>query len=144
MNKHTRVAVILAPFLAIGGYIASGYYLDEKVREPRLLTLNQEAACDMSTIPCVLKATGLTFQLSHQNGQTTVTSSVGMATVTIAFVKSDGTEAAYPLTPADRKKTWTSATQYEQIRLASGLDTTIRLAATIENLTYIHQFKPGL
>ena len=144
MNKHTRLAVILAPFLAIGGYIASGYFLDDTVHAPRLLTLNQEAPCNMLSTPCVLNATGLTFQLSHENGETIVTSSVGMANIAIAFVGSDGKEAAYPLSPSDRQKKWKAATTYEQMRATFGADTSVRLAAKIENLTYIHEFKPGL
>lgn len=144
MNKHTKMAVLTAPFLAIGGYIASGYFLEKTVQAPRLLTLNQEAPCNMRDIPCVLKATGLTFQISDNGGETEVTSSVSMASITIAFVDRDGTESAYPLAPIDGPRTWTAATNYSQLRSISGTDITIRLAATVENLTYIHEFEPGL
>lgn len=144
MNKHTKMAILTAPFLAIGGYVASGYFLEKTVQAPRLLTLIQEAPCNMLDTPCVLKATGLTFQISDSGGNTEVTSSVGMASITIAFVDKDGTESAYPLLAAEGPRTWTATTNYSQMRSISGAEVTVRLAAKIENLTYIHEFKPGL
>ncbi len=144
MNKHSRMAVVIAPFLAIGGYVASGYYLDDQALEARILTLEQEDPCNMLDTPCVLNATGLIFQLSHESGKTTVTTSFNMETLTISFVGTNGTEAAYPLLATDRNKTWSAMTAYDEIHATSGVDTTVRLAATLKNLTYIHEFKPGL
>lgn len=55
-NRHVKLAVILAPLLAIGGYIMTGILLDEKIEEQpgtsKAMTLQPD--CHLLTDVCEL------------------------------------------------------------------------------------------
>jgi len=64
MSKHKIIAVLMAPFLAIAGYIAAGYFSDNEA-PMRALILEQE--CRLSANDCELKTLGLTVKLSSSD-----------------------------------------------------------------------------
>ena len=39
MNRHTKVALMVAPFLILGGYIASDFYLENKADQERVFNM---------------------------------------------------------------------------------------------------------
>ncbi len=55
-GRHVKLAVILAPLLAIGGYILTGIYLDEKIEEQPGITkaLMLQPDCHLLTGVCEL------------------------------------------------------------------------------------------
>jgi len=61
MSKHKVLAVLMAPFLAIGGYIIAGYFVDN---EPPMRAFVLEKECYLSKNKCVLKTLGLELKLS--------------------------------------------------------------------------------
>jgi len=61
MGKHKIIAFVMAPFLAIAGYIAAGYYAAEK--EPPMRVLLAENKCNISAGDCVLDTLGLKIKL---------------------------------------------------------------------------------
>lgn len=61
MSKHKILAILMAPFLAIGGYIAAGYFSETT---PPVRTLIIEDDCDLANNHCVLKTAGLQLELS--------------------------------------------------------------------------------
>lgn len=61
MSKHKTLAILMAPFLAIGGYIAAGYFTDN---ESMMRTLILEEECRLAANKCILKTPGLELSLS--------------------------------------------------------------------------------
>ena len=57
MNKHQKLAIIIAPFLIIGGYVAADYYAVAKERaelQGKAIQFDLEKPCDLHTTPCIL------------------------------------------------------------------------------------------
>jgi hypothetical protein len=72
MNRHLKIAFIVAPFLAIGGYAVMDqydYYQKKKLAKA-LYTLKAEGACVLSSGACVLKNESLTVSLSSAAAET--------------------------------------------------------------------------
>ena len=64
MSKHKIIAVLMAPFLAIAGFIAAGYFTDSEA-PMRAFILERE--CRLSENSCELKTLGLTVGLSSSD-----------------------------------------------------------------------------
>lgn len=64
MSKHKIIAVLMAPFLAIAGFIAAGYFADS---EAPMRALILETECRLSANDCELKTLGLTVKLSSRD-----------------------------------------------------------------------------
>jgi len=61
MGKHKLIAVVMAPLLAVAGYIAAGYYADSKESPMRVLVA--EKKCNISADDCVLDTLGLKIKM---------------------------------------------------------------------------------
>ena len=61
MNRDKKIAIYMAPFLAIAGYIGAGYWPDD---EPAMRTLVLQNECRLAENNCVLKTSGLELKLS--------------------------------------------------------------------------------
>lgn len=61
MSKHKIIAILMAPFLAIGGYIAAGYFASPG---PPMRTFVAEQGCDLVNNRCELQTPGLTLKVS--------------------------------------------------------------------------------
>jgi len=65
MGKHKIIAFVMAPFLAIAGYIAAGYYAADKEQPMRVLVA--ENKCNISAGDCVLDTLGLKIKLKSSS-----------------------------------------------------------------------------
>lgn len=61
MSKHKIIAILMAPFLAIGGFIVAGYFTENTTP---MRTLILERDCRLSENDCELKTLGLTINIS--------------------------------------------------------------------------------
>ncbi|MDH5484519.1 MAG: hypothetical protein OEY43_04710 [Gammaproteobacteria bacterium] len=68
MNRHKRMAILIAPFLAIGGYIAADYYYQGQQAEklPRLVSTGD---CRPVQKNCRLQAGDLALDISMDSLQ---------------------------------------------------------------------------
>lgn len=67
MNKHQKLAILIAPFLIIGGYVAADYYMlakQEAVLQQQIHRFELSAPCNLHTQYCHLKTGALELQLS--------------------------------------------------------------------------------
>lgn len=62
MSRHKLIVAVMVPFLAIGGYIAAGYYADDQ--PPPMRTLELQNECRLVGEACVLKSAGLELRIS--------------------------------------------------------------------------------
>lgn len=67
MNTHLKIAIGIAPFLLIGGWIAADYWDNAKQQPPQEIALTLKAPCHLSRNRCVLESAQLSLQLQSEN-----------------------------------------------------------------------------
>lgn len=143
MNRHTKLAIMVAPFLAIGGYIASDFYVKhEQESTEQFLKVDQQGPCDLVNTQCEFEADRLSLTLSHENGVTTLESTFPLSRAVVSWVNSNGEETRRQLQPDEKQRVWTSESDFAEA-LRAQPDLTVRLAAIITNLNYLHEFQAG-
>lgn len=101
MNKHTKVALIIAPFLAIGGYIAAGYYADKQINKERFLPLSTQDECQIKQQSCLLSNGQLQVRLSQTTTGIQLATTHPIDHVVISLVSANNQEKLYPLKQAN-------------------------------------------
>lgn len=95
MNKHTKLAIVIAPFLAIGGYIAAGYYADAKMKkqfgEERYLKLAPQGKCEIKSGECKLGNGDFLLNLAEnkQGIKLATTHPVSNVVISLVYKKQD-------------------------------------------------------
>ncbi|HIQ07282.1 MAG TPA: hypothetical protein EYH35_02365 [Thiotrichaceae bacterium] len=84
MNRHLKLAVILAPFLAIGGYIAADYYSTNAQEKQLLLPLTGQDECHLVNARCLLTNGDLQVNLSVSDSMLSLMSSHSLDQVLVS------------------------------------------------------------
>ena len=88
MNRHTKVALMVAPFLILGGYIASDFYLEKQAEQARIFKLVPFGHCDVINQKCILKSGKFEVNIYDKAGTTTVNSTFPLDSATLFLVDS--------------------------------------------------------
>ena len=128
MNRHLKLAVVLAPFLAIGGYIAADYYSISAQQKQVLLPLTGQDECHLVNARCLLTNGDLQVNLSVSDSMLSLMSSHPLDQVLVS-VNSKGPIA---LVQGKNALRWHSA---EKINARGG--NKLRLFIRIEKARYI-------
>ena len=140
MNKHTKLAIFVAPVLIILGYASSDFYMEYKAGEDKLFSLVVDGSCDILAETCILKAGEFEVNIFDRNGVTTVNSTYPLDSATLFLVETDNSSTAYPLGMSDSAYYWRSPTPLrENIQTVSNSQK-IRLIANIKGGKYISEF----
>ena len=143
MNRHSKLAIMIAPFLAIGGYIASDFYVKhEQDSTEQYLKVSQEGPCDLVNTTCQFEADRLSMTLRHSEGQTILESTFPLSRAVVSWVDSNGEETRRQLQPDEAQRVWSSESNFAESQATQG-ELTVRLAAVITNLHYLHEFTTG-
>jgi len=140
MNKHTKLAILVAPILAVIGYIAADYYDEYKAKENKIFQLVSDTPCDILAHKCVLTSGDFKVSLYDEKGVTTVNATFPLDNATLFLVDSHNQGKAYRLGMSDSPYYW-----YAQTPLRERLETTdktqkIRLIASIKGGKYLAEF----
>jgi len=136
MNRHKKLAFMVAPFLAIGGYVAAHYYDIYQVDKKRYHTLKVEGKCDIDQGPCLLKGAGLILEYTIKGDITNIEAN---HTLGAAAIGMSSEEKPYNLEPKTiEKKNWTIPTT--TFKQASNNNGTIRLVVTAKDHTFFSEF----
>jgi len=84
MNRHVKLAIILAPFLAIGGYIAADYYSINAQQKQVLLPLTGQGECHLANARCLLTNGDLQVNLSVSDSMLSLMSSHSLDQVLVS------------------------------------------------------------
>ena len=139
MNKHTKLAILIAPFLAIGGYVATDYYDKYKINQTRYHQITVQGDCDIEKGKCLLKGAGLLLEYSRNGTVTHLESNFPLDTAAIAIVNHED-EAPHNLTPASDKKNWTIDTADYSIP-ATNQPLKIRLIVSANDHLFFSEFE---
>ena len=141
MNRHTKIAILVAPILAILGYALSDMYMESKAMEKRLFVLEPEAGfCDVMGQNCILTSGEFKVSLYQQQELTTLNSTFPLDTATLFTVSQDGDVKAYPMGMKDSPYYWYQATQIPQLHSEAGSKQILRLILTIKGGQYVGEF----
>jgi hypothetical protein len=140
MNKHTKMAVLIAPVLAIGAYIASDFYLAHQADQAKVIQLSIETSCDVLASNCVLANGEFKASVYDEQGKTTIRSTWPLDSGTLFLVDSSDQASAYPLQMSDSPYVWFSETPLRDNITAQGDTHKMRLILKIKGGQYISEF----
>lgn len=142
MNKDTKLAIVLAPFLLIGGYIVSDYYIESSTSDTKIFTLSLQGTCAPFHADCILQSGDFQINITDEQGITKSNTSYPVDTVAISLVYHDGKEIIYGLEKTLNEQYWERETD---IRSAFTVDKSaekMRIVVQRKGSTYLTEFIP--
>jgi hypothetical protein len=133
MNKHTKTALIIAPFLAIGGYIVAGYYADIQINKERVLALFPQGQCQIKQGNCILSNGQLQIRLSQTAVGIDLATTHPIDHAVISLVDANNKEKLHRLKQTTNRLNWQLAASPHETRSAK----TLRLLLTISKTSYL-------
>ncbi|WP_114327758.1 hypothetical protein [Candidatus Colwellia aromaticivorans] len=140
MNRHLKAAFMVAPFLAILGYVGADYYGESVAARAKIIQLAPEGHCDIINKSCVLKSGEFKVNISDEAGVTEVNSTFPLDTATLFLVDKHDKVTAYPLGMKKSPYYWRSKTQLRSLVSNKGDSYKLRLIIKIKGGQYISEF----
>ncbi len=139
LNKHTKLAILLAPLLIIGGYIASDQYVAHKANEQKIFSLSTPNPCDIFKAGCVLTSGNMQINITDNSGITKANTSFPVDSVVISLVYNNGKETIYRLDETQNPQYWARETDIKKAAV-NGLANTIRILIKERGNMYLSEF----
>jgi len=142
MNKHTKVAVLVAPLLAVLGYITSDYYIESEANESKLITLQAEPSCAVLAGECILISGDFKVNVFDKAGTTVINSTFPLDKAVLFLVDEENIATPYPLAQVQSNYYWQAQTPLRELA-NTGASTSykLRLIASIKGGDYISEFE---
>lgn len=140
MNRHTKIALFVAPILMLGGYILSDVYLEQKASEIKLVELVPFGHCDVYHQKCILKSGEFEVNVSHQEHITTVNSTYPLDRATLFLVDNHDQATPYRLAMSDSPYYWRRETPLGDFIAQKGEKYKLRIIAEIKGGKYFAEF----
>lgn len=142
MNKDKKLAIILAPFLLIGGYVVSDQYIESKANVAKIYAFAPNGECAMFTSGCILQSGDMQINITDQNGVTKANTSYPVDTVAISLVYDTGKEIIYELEKAANPQYWEKKTDIRTALIQHKTAQKLRVAVKRKGSTYLSEFSP--
>lgn len=142
MNKDKKLAIMLAPFLLVGGYILSDLYIEHKDNETKLFELAVSGECEMFSGDCILQSGDMKINITDENGITKSNTSYPVDSVAISVVYASGKEIIYGLDQAANRQYWEKSTEIRKALIQTKTASTLRVVAKRKGSTYFSEFSP--
>jgi hypothetical protein len=140
MNKHKRTAFLVAPILAVLGYIAADYYAQSQAAENKLIQLVPFEDCDVINQQCILKAGEFEVNIFDKDNLTTVNSTFPLDSATLFLVDKNNTATPYALGMIQSPYYWHAETNLRELIGNSGQSYKLRIILNIKGGSYISEF----
>ena len=140
MNKHTKLAFMVAPILAVVGFIAADYYEENEASENKIILLEPEGHCDVANKSCVLISGDFKINVSDDAGVTEVNSTFPLDSATLFLVDKSDKMTPFPLGMKKSPYYWRSNTPLGGLVPNKGDSYKLRLIAKIKGGQYIGEF----
>lgn len=140
MNKHTKLAFMIAPILAIVGFIAADFYEESEASQDKVVELVPDSHCDITNKSCVLISGEFKINVSDEAGVTEVNSTFPLDSATLFLVDKNDKVTAYPLGMKKNPYYWRSNTPLGKLLVNKGDSYKLRLIAKIKGGQYISEF----
>ena len=140
MNRHTKIALFVAPVLIILGYILSDIYLENNAYNDKVVQLLPVGNCDILNKSCVLEADDLQISVYDENGTTFINSTFQLTKATLFLVDINGQSTVIEMAEHNNAFYWKAQTQLRQLTAQSSGKYKLRLIAEIKGGKYISEF----
>ncbi len=140
MNRHTKLALLLAPFLILGGFVLSDLYLEHQASQQKIIQLVPFGHCDVKNQHCVLKSGEFEVNVMDTNGITTVNSTYPLDTATLFLVNKHNQADYFQLGMKDSPYYWHRETPLGEYIANKGDSYKLRLILEIKGGKYIAEF----
>mgnify|MGYP000011432261 CR=1 FL=1 len=140
MNRHTKLALFLAPLLLVGGYIASDQYLEYQANQPKIFQLSTQGECDIFAGNCILQSGEMLLSITDEAGVTKVNTSFPVDSVAISLVYNGGKEMIYELKKAGNSQYWERETDIRDAITEVSTAEKLRIVAKIKGNIYLSEF----
>lgn len=144
MNKDKKLAIILAPFLLVAGYVISDQYLESKANAPKFYPLTAKGECAMFTKDCIMQSGDMQINITDSGGVTKINTSYPVDTAAISLVYDDGKEIIYGLDQATNPQYWERETQIRSALTELKTATKLRVVIKWKGHTYFSEFTPDI
>lgn len=131
---------MVAPILAVIGYIAADYYEEDQADQDKVVQLVPFEECDVINQQCILKAGDFEVNVFDKDSLTTVNSTFPLDSATLFLVDTNNKPTAYPLGMIQSPYYWHTETNLRELIGQSGQRYKLRLVANIKGGSYISEF----
>ena len=143
MSRDKKIAIILAPFLLVAGYVLSDMYIESKANEPRFFEFTLQGECAVFTTGCILESGDMKINITDQSGITRANTSYPVDTVAISLLYDSGKEIIYELKQTANPQYWERATEIRQAMIEEKAAKILRVAVKRKGSTYLSQLSPA-
>lgn len=140
MNKHLKLAFMVAPILAIVGFGAADYYKESEAQKEKIVQLTPEGGCDVTNKSCVLISGEFKINVADSAGVTEINSTFPLDSATLFLVDKNNKMTPYPLGMKESPYYWRSNTPLTHLLANKGDSYKLRLIAKIKGGQYIGEF----
>jgi len=140
MNRHTKIAIIVAPILTILGFALADLWEENKASQVRTFELVPFGHCDVTNQKCILKSGSFEVNVMDENGITTVNSTFPIDTATFFIVDKNNQATAFPLGMKDSPYYWKRETPLGRLVAKKGDNYKLRLIIEIKGGKYFSEF----
>lgn len=142
MSRDKKIAIILAPFLLVAGYVLSDLYVESKANEPRFFEFTVDDNCALFNTGCILHSGDMKIKITDENGFTRANTSYPVDTVAVSLVYDSGKEIIYELEQAANPQYWERDTDLRNAMIEEKTAKILRVAVKRKGSTYLSQFSP--
>ncbi len=139
MNKHQKLALYIAPFLVVMGFIATDYYAEYKQSEEILYELDLQGECVLGTGGCELQKDQFKLEFFNEQGQTQMTSSHPLTSAVLSRVMPDETEQTFQMTTDAQRTAWYANTGIDRTE-DDNAPLLLRLIVSVDNTLFFKEF----
>jgi hypothetical protein len=141
LNRHTRIAIFVAPILMILGFGASDFWMSNKAMEARFFEMKPVSdTCDILRNECVLVSGEFKISVYQKDGITTLNSTFPLDTATLFLVDKNDNATAYRMGMKDSPYYWYKTTPINTLAQMPGDKQKIRFVATVKGGQYVAEF----
>ena len=131
---------MVAPILAVIGYIAADYYDENQASKETIFQLIPEGHCDIINQKCILKSGEFKINISDEEGVTEVNSTFPLDSATLFLVDKENKSTAYPLGMQASPYYWQNKTELRSLIADKNASYKLRIIAKIKGGQYISEF----
>lgn len=144
MNRDQKIALFLAPFLLVGGYVATDFYMGSREQPVELFQLEAAGDCRPFDGDCILRSGDMQVNITDADGLTTVNSSYPADSVALSLVYRDGREVVYGLDPLANPQYWQQETAIREAITAARSADSLRIVVQVEGSHFLGEISPRM
>lgn len=143
MNRDKKIAFILAPFLLVGGWVATDLYVESQKGPTQLFELAAAGECRMFDGDCILQSGDMQVNITDSDGLTRINSSFPADRVALSLVYRDGQEVIYEFEQLANPQYWQRQTDIRGAMIDSGKANRLRIVVGVKGKNFLGEFSPA-